>query len=349
MEGQIRRRLLGQVVVVTGASAGVGRAVALAASDQGASVALIARSSDALTQVAREIELRGSEALALPLDISDAAAVEAAVDEIETRLGPIDVWINNAMVTVFSPAIELKPEELAQVTGVTYLGAVHGTLAAIRRMIPRNRGCVVQVGSALAFRGIPLQAAYCGAKHALRGFTASLRSELLHQGSDVRLTEVHLPAINTPQFDWARARAPCRPQPVGAIHAPELAAKAVIHAALHPRREYWLGGSTLQTILGQSVSPWLMDRLMARTAWSGQLSDTPADPGRPDNLTAPVPGQHRTHGRFVEEERERALLLTGETARLGVIAAGAAAFTLLGILVSGGWTKSPGQERRRTG
>jgi short-subunit dehydrogenase len=322
--------LSGKVVVVTGASAGIGRAVALEAGRRGARVALIARSASALEDVRSEIAAAGSRALALPLDVADAQAVAVAAERTEAELGPIDVWINNAMATVFSPASRLRPDEIVRVTEVAYLGTVYGTLAALEAMRRRNRGVIVQVGSALAFRGIPLQAAYCGAKHAIRGFTSSLRAELIHEKSKIRISEVHLPAVNTPQFDWARARISCRPRPVGEIHAPDVAADAILTAALRSRREYWLGASTAQTVLGQVVLPSLMDRLMARMAWEGQYDAAPHDPDAPNNLLEPVPGLHRTAGRFVAEAKDAAPLLDGSAMRVAVILAGALAFFVAG-------------------
>jgi hypothetical protein len=227
----------------------------------------------------------------------------------------------------------LEAEEIAQVTRVTYLGSVHGTLAALEVMRGRDRGVIVQVGSALAYRGIPLQAPYCAAKHAVRGFLDSLRAELIHEGSGIRVTEVHLPAVNTPQFDWARAHTARRPKPVGAIHAPEVAAEAILRAAKHPRREYWLGASTAQTIFGQSLAPQLMDRFMADMAWDGQFSDEPFPPGYQDNLFETVEGPHRTQGRFSRDQQRQAPLVTGGLARSGVVAAGALAFAGLGLLI----------------
>ena len=254
-----RRRMAGRVVVVTGASAGVGRATALAAAGEGARVALIARSRGALDEVAAEIEAAGGRALALPLDVSDAEAVEAAAGRIEDELGPIAVWINAAMVTVFSPIAKLKAAEVRRVTEVTYLGVVHGTLSALSRMQARGEGTIVQVGSALAFRGIPLQAPYCAAKHAIRGFTASLRAELLHEKSPIKVSEVHLPGVNTPQFGWARTNIPEQPRPVGTPCRPEVAADAILHAALHPHRDWWLGKTTVETVVGQAVAQQVMD------------------------------------------------------------------------------------------
>ena len=327
--------LKGQVIAITGASAGVGRATALAAAARGASLLLMARSQAALEDVARQARALGVSVEVAPLDVSDAEAVRLAAHRGEQALGPIDVWINSAMVTVFSPIARLAPAEIAQVTGVTYLGSVHGILAALDVMRGRDRGVIVQVGSALAYRGIPLQAPYCAAKHAVRGFLDSLRAELIHEGSGIKVSEVHLPAVNTPQFNWARAHTDRRPKPVGAIHAPEVAADAILTAARHPRREYWLGASTAQTIIGQSVAPQLMDRLMARMAWDGQFTHETFPPGYEDNLFHTVEGPHRTEGRFSQAQQSTAPLLAGGLVRMAVVAAGAAAFAGLGLLIGG--------------
>lgn len=287
-----------QVVVITGASAGVGRATARAFARQGARIGLIARGVDGLNACRREVEAEGGHAAVEPIDVSDADAVEAAAERIERNLGPIDVWVNNAMVSVFSPVKELKPEEIKRVTDVTYLGVVYGTLAALRRMLPRNRGAIVQVGSALAYRGIPLQAAYCGAKHAIQGFTESLRCELLHDGSNVHVMMVQLPAMNTPQFDWVKSRLPRRPQPVPPIYQPEVAADAIMWAAAHRRREISVGGSTAIAIWGNKFAAAVGDRYLAWTGFDSQQTDEPADPNRLDNLWRPLRGDRGAHGRF---------------------------------------------------
>ncbi len=286
------------VVVVTGASAGVGRATVRAFADRGASVALLARGIDGLEGARADVLARGGRALVIPTDVSDAAAVEAAAEQAERQLGPIDVWVNNAMVSVFSPVRELQPDEIRHVTEVTYLGVVYGTLAALKRMLPRNHGSIVQVGSALAYRGIPLQAAYCGAKHAIQGFTESLRCELLHDGSAVHVAMVQLPAMNTPQFDWVRSRLPRKPQPVPPIYEPEVAADAIVWAAAHRRREISVGGPTVAAIWANKVVSPLLDRYLARTGYDSQQTDEPADPNRPDNLWRPLAGDHGPHGRF---------------------------------------------------
>ena len=309
------------VVVITGASAGVGRATAHAFARQGARIGLLARDPQALLDTRREVERLGGEAIALPTDVSEFGPVDGAAAAVEEAFGPIDVWVNNAMTTVFSPIKDLEPHELHRVTEVCYFGTVHGTMAALRRMLPRDRGTIVQVGSALAFRGIPLQAAYCGAKHAIVGFTDSLRAELIHDGSNVRLSAVHLPAMNTPQFDWARVRFHRRPKPVGAIMQPERAAQAIVHAARHAPRELWVGGSTVQTILGQMVAPGLMDRVVANMAYEQQLRPDPLPEGYRDNLYEPVHGPHATHGAFDREASPRAAVLREGTVR-GLTATG---------------------------
>ncbi len=286
------------IVAITGASAGVGRATVRAFARAGYDVALLARGRDGLAGAVREVEGLGQRALALPTDVADAAQVEAAVAQIERDLGAIDVWVNNAMVSVFSPVASLLPEEVARVTEVTYLGVVYGTLAALKVMLPRDRGTIVQVGSALAYRGIPLQAAYCGAKHAIQGFTESLRCELLHDRSRVHVTMVQLPAMNTPQFDWVKSRLPREPQPVPPIYEPEVAADAIVWAAHNRRREISVGAPTAIAIWGNKFASGLADRYLARTGYDSQQTDEPADPDRPNNLWVPVAGDHGAHGRF---------------------------------------------------
>ena len=298
-----------RVVAITGASAGVGRATARRFADEGAAVALFARGEERLEAAAAELRAQGSEALALLVDVADATAVESAAARVEEELGPIDVWVNNAMATVFSPVAELEPEEFRRITEVTYLGSVWGTMAALRCMRPRDRGTIVQVGSALAYRGIPLQSGYCGAKHALQGFLDSLRTELLHDGSGIRLTAVHLPALNTPQFDWVRTKMPKDPQPVPPIFQPELAAEAIVWAANNPRRELWVGWPAVQAIVGDKLAPGLLDRYLARTAYDAQMLDDPVEPDRPDNLFEPVPGEFGAHGRFDRSARPQSLQL----------------------------------------
>jgi len=292
-----------KVVVVTGASAGVGRATAHAFGARGDAVALLARSEESLAAAGREVRERGGRALEIPCDVSDPTAVEAAAARTEAELGPIDVWVNNAMVTSLSRFEEMEPEEFRRVTDVTYLGVVHGTLTALRRMRPRDRGVVVQIGSSLAYRGIPLQSAYCGAKHAIQGFTEAVRCELLHDRSRVHLTMVQLPAINTPQFGQVRNRMGKHPQPVPPIYQPEVAADAIVWAARHRRREVWVGASTPAVIVGNAVAPTAADHFLAETGFASQQADMPPDP-RPDYLFAPREGDQGTHGKFDELARE---------------------------------------------
>jgi len=287
-----------EIVVITGASAGVGRATVLAFAEQGAHIGLIARNREALENVRQEVEALGGRALALPTDVADQEAVEAAAARVEEELGPIDVWVNNAMCSVFSPVKEMKPEEYKRVTDVTYLGYVWGTLAALRRMLPRDRGAIVQVGSALAYRGIPLQSAYCAAKHAIQGFCDSLRAELLHDGSHVHLCMVQMPALNTPQFSWVKSRLPRKPQPVPPIFQPEVAARAIVYAAHHRRREIYVGWPTVKAVVGNKMAAGYADHYLARNGYDAQQYDGFADPNRKDNLWEPVPGDHGAHGQF---------------------------------------------------
>jgi NADP-dependent 3-hydroxy acid dehydrogenase YdfG len=287
-----------RVVVVTGASAGVGRAVARAFGDQGAKVGLIARTREALEDAAREIERAGGEALVLPLDVSDASAVERAADEVVARWGRIDVWVNDAMVSVFSTVKDTRPEEYRRVTDVDYLGFVYGTKAALKHMLPRDRGHVIQIGSALVYRSIPLQSAYCASKAAIRGFTDALRCELYHDGSRVKLTMVQLPAVNTPQFDVVRSRLPNHPQPVPPVFQPEVIARAVLYVADHPTRELWVGWSAVKAILGQKFIPGLLDRYLGRMGYSAQQTDQPVSPRRRDDVDQPLPGDRGAHGDF---------------------------------------------------
>lgn len=287
-----------ETVVVTGASAGVGRATAIAFGKQGARVGLLARGPHGLEEACRDVEAAGGEALAVTVDVSDAAAVDAAATRVEEAFGPIDIWVNDAMISVFSPVKEMTADEFRRITEVTYLGYVNGTLTALKRMLPRDHGVIVQVGSALAYRGIPLQAAYCGAKHAIQGFTESLRCELLHDQSKVRVTMVQLPAVNTPQFRWVKTRLPRKPQPVPPIYQPEVPAEAIVWAAHHDRREMAVGASTVLAILGNTIAPSLVDRYLARTGYDSQQYDGHVSPDRQDNLWEPIPSEHSVHGDF---------------------------------------------------
>ncbi|MGG5823596.1 SDR family oxidoreductase [Falsiroseomonas sp. HW251] len=286
------------VVVVTGASAGVGRATAIAFARRGYRVALLARGQAGLAGARHDVEAAGSEALTAPTDVADAEAVYQAADRVMARWGRIDVWVNDAMETVVGPVDRITPAEFRRVTEVTYLGTVHGTLAALRHMRPRNRGTIVQIGSALSYRAIPLQSAYCGAKFAIRGFTDSLRTELIHDRSRIRLTMLQLPGVNTPQFDWSHMHFGRRHQPVGACYQPAAVAAEVVRAAEHPTRERWLGFPAVQAILGAMLAPGFADRYLARTAYEGQLSDRPVLPGEPDTLQGPAPTDHGANGRF---------------------------------------------------
>ena len=291
------------VVVVTGASAGLGRAIANEFARRGAKIGLIARDESALQQARREVESYGGQAIVLPLDVSEEDAVEDAATQVETDLGPIDIWVNNAMLSVFSPIKETESQEFRRVTEVNYLGCVNGTLSALRRMLPRDSGRIVQIGSALAFRSIPLQAAYCATKHAIVGFTDSLRCELYHDHSRVKVTVVHMPAMNTPQFTWVKSRLPNLPQPVPPIFEPEVGACVVAHAALcrSPRREYWVGGSTVQAIVAQKFIPGLLDRYLGKTGYKSQQRQQKDSPDRPNNLWQPVSTTLGAHGPFDQE------------------------------------------------
>jgi NAD(P)-dependent dehydrogenase (short-subunit alcohol dehydrogenase family) len=324
----------GRVIVLTGASAGVGRAAAKAFGGLGERVALLARGEEGLEAAAAEVRAAGGEALAIPTDVTQPEAVERAAERVESELGPIDVWVNDAMATIFAPFSEIEPAEYRRATEVTYLGCVWGTRAALGRMVPRDRGVVVQVGSALAFRGIPLQAPYCGAKHAIEGFSESVRAELLHDRSAVRLSLVHLPAVNTPQFEIGRTKLPRHPQPVPPIYQPEVAAEAIVWISSHRRRQLYVGAPTLKTVLGNRVAPALVDRYLARTGYEGQQTEEPVDPNRPDNLFEPVPGDHGTHGRFDEGARSGSPVtwLSRHRALLGGLVAAAGAAAVAGSL-----------------
>jgi NAD(P)-dependent dehydrogenase (short-subunit alcohol dehydrogenase family) len=318
-----------EVVVVTGASAGLGRAIVRAFARQGARIGLVSRNQERLEEAKKEVESLGGQGLVLPTDVSEDERVEAVAEAVEKHFGPLDVWVNNAMVSVFSPVLKMRPEEYRRVTEVTYLGTVYGTLAALRRMIPRDHGAIVQVGSALAYRAIPLQSAYCGAKHAIQGFTESLRSELYHSGSKVHITMVQMPALNTPQFEWVKSRLRGRPRPVGRIYQPEVGADAVVYAAHHRRPEIYVGYPAVEAIMANRIAPRLLDRYLGRTGFDSQQDKEPDDPNRPDNLWETVPGDYGAHGRFdgsahdtslqvAATEHRRSLALTG-LAALGVV------------------------------
>ena len=314
-----------EVVVITGASAGIGRATAREYARARARIGLIARGTDGLEATRRDVEALGGQALVLPLDVADAGQVEAAAGRVEQSFGPIDVWVNNAMASVFSPVAQMTAEEFRRVTEVTYLGTVHGTLAALRRMRARNRGAIVQVGSALAYRSIPLQSAYCAAKHAVAGFTESLRTELLHDRSGIHLTMVQLPAVNTPQFDWVKSRLPRRAQPVPPIYQPEVIARAIRWAAGSGRRELRVGFSSWKAIVGDKLAPGLLDHYLARHGYRSQQTDEPADPARPDNLWHPLEGDHGARGRFSDRARTHSLQFWLTSHRKALVLGGALA------------------------
>jgi NAD(P)-dependent dehydrogenase (short-subunit alcohol dehydrogenase family) len=304
-----------EVVVITGASAGVGRATARKFGRHGASIGLIARGKERLEAAEKEIEHSGGKALVLPLDVADAEQIEKAANRVEAELGPIDIWVNNAMASVFSPVDEMTMDDFKRVTDVTYMGTVYGTLAALKRMRQRDRGTIVQVGSALAYRSIPLQSAYCAAKHDVAGFTDSLRCELLHQRSQIHLTMVQMPALNTPQFSWVKSRLPRKPQPVPPIFQPEIAARAIYWAAHHRRREVFVGSSTVVAILGQKFVPGVLDFYLGRTGYDSQQYDGNADLHRPDNLWQPVQGEFAVHGEFDDRAHEHSLELWADQHR----------------------------------
>ncbi len=288
----------GKVVVVTGASAGLGRAIVREFAKQGANLGLLARGKDGLEGAKKEVEEMGGKALAIPTDVSQPDQIEAAADQIERELGPIDVWVNNAMISVFGPFKKLEMKDFKQVTDVTYLGQVYGTQVALQRMLPRDRGSIILVGSALAYRGIPLQSAYCGAKHGIQGFFDSLRAELIHDKSNIDLSMVQLPAMNTTQFGFVKSYLPNKPQPMGTIYQPEVAAQAIVHLAKNPRREMWVGYPTVQSIIGNKLAPGLLDKFLGETGYDGQQTDEPKDPNRPSNLYEPLPGDHGARGTF---------------------------------------------------
>lgn len=326
-------KLKNEVVVITGASAGLGRAAAREFGRHGAKVGLIARGVEGLEAAKREIESSGGKALVLPLDVANADAVDEAATAVEQEFGPINIWVNNAMASVFSPVKEMPAEEYKRVTEVTYLGVVYGTLAALKRMLARDRGTIVQVGSALVYRSIPLQSAYCAAKHAIAGFTDSLRCELIHDESNVRVTMVQMPALNTPQFAWVKSRLKHKAQPVPPIFQPEVGARAIYWASHHSRREIYVGWPTVEAIVGNKVAPSLLDRYLGKTGFSSQQTSEPENPNRPDNLWNPVDGDHGAHGTFDRQAHGKSWELQASLGRLW-IGAGLAAVIATCLLAS---------------
>jgi NAD(P)-dependent dehydrogenase (short-subunit alcohol dehydrogenase family) len=321
-----------EVVVVTGASAGLGRAIVREFASHGADIGLIARGRDGLEGARREVEKAGGRALVLPCDVSDPKAVEEAADRVERELGPIDVWVNNAFAGTLCEFTDLTPEEYRRVTDVTYHGQVWGARAALKHMKPRDRGVIASVGSALAYRSIPLQAPYCGAKHAIRGFYGALRCELLHGKSNIKVTEIHMPALNTPQFRWVLNKMPRKAQPVPPIFEPEVGARAVYYAAHHPRREFYVGGSAVKAIVANKVAPDVLDHYLANFGYESQMIAEPNPPGAPVNLWQPVPGDHGAHGVFDARSTDNSPQLWLDTHRgwiaLGVLGLGAVAGAL---------------------
>ncbi len=318
----------GQVVVVTGSSGGIGRATAQAFAARGAKVALVARGEEGLAGAASDVERAGGQALPIPADTADPEQVEAAAAKTEETFGPIDIWVNVAFTSVFAQFTDITPAEYKRVTEVNYLGYVYATMAALRRMLPRDAGTIVQVGSALAYRGIPLQTAYCGSKHAIQGFHEALRCELLHNKSHVHVTMVQMPAVNTPQFDWVLSRLPKAAQPVPPIYQPEVAARGVLYAADHPRRrEYWVGGSTMATLAANAVAPGLLDRYLAKTGFSSQQDNRPVPADPPANLWQPADGpggrDYTAHGSFDTKSKDRSLQLWASHRHGPLAAAGA--------------------------
>jgi NAD(P)-dependent dehydrogenase (short-subunit alcohol dehydrogenase family) len=338
------------VVVVTGASAGVGRATAWEFAKHGARIGLIARGRAGLEGAKREVEQRGGQALVLPVDVSNPEQVENAAAEVERTFGPIDIWVNDAMLSVFSPVKEMTADEYRRVTETTYLGYVYGTLSALKRMLPRDRGIIVQVGSALAYRAIPLQSAYCAAKHAIRGFSDSLRTELIHDGSNVKVTMVQMPALNTPQFDWVKSRLPRKPQPVPPIYQPEVAAQAIYHAAHHYRREWYVGASTEMVVIGNKIAPGFGDWYLAHTGYDSQQYDGTVSPNRQNNLYGPVDDKvdHGCHGDFDARAHSHSvqLWMTQHRDTLAVAGLAVGGLLLLGLALAGSGSKKMISDRR---
>ncbi|MFB9807714.1 SDR family oxidoreductase [Haladaptatus pallidirubidus] len=325
-----------EVVVITGASAGVGRATARAFAEQGAHIGLLARGEAGLEAARQDVEDAGSEALVVSTDVADPEQVEAAADAVEDEFGSIDIWVNNAMTSVFSPAKDMEADEYRRVTETTYLGCVYGTQTALDRMIPRDEGTIIQVGSALAYRGIPLQSAYCGSKHAIQGFTESVRTELIHEESDIQLSMVQMPALNTPQFEWVKSHLPNKPQPVPPIYQPEVAADAIVWAAHHDRDELWVGRSTMKAILGNRIIPRRLDRKLAQSGWGSQMTDETENPDRAYNLWEPVDDgeDYGAHGEFDERARSRSYLLWATTHPKQLLVVGLSLVTFISAALS---------------
>lgn len=331
----MEKDLKGKTVVITGASAGLGRAMVREFAKHGANIGLIARGIDGLNAAKDEVESFGSKALVVATDVANAEAVEAAAQKIEDAFGKIDVWINNAMVSVFGPVKELKAKDFKRVTDVTYHGQVYGTMAALKRMLPRNDGSIILIGSALAYRGIPLQSAYCGAKHAIHGFFESLRSELIKDKSNVSLSMIQLPAMNTTQFGFVKSYLPNEPKPMGKIYEPELVAKVVVEVAKHPKREVYVGYSTVKTIVGNKVLPAFLDNYLAKTGFNGQQTDEPVSPNRKNNLYKPLAGDHGARGNFAAEATNTSVetwMATHRKVTLGMVATIAAGICALVML-----------------
>ena len=333
----------GQVVVVTGSSGGIGRATARAFAARGANVALVARGDAGLAGAARDVEQAGGQALPIPADVADPDQLEAAAAKTEDTFGPIDVWVNVAFTSVFAQFTDITPQEYKRVTEVNYLGYVYATMAVLKRMVPRDAGTIVQVGSALAYRGIPLQTAYCGSKHAIQGFHEALRCELLHNKSNVHVTMIQMPAVNTPQFDWVLSRLPKPAQPVPPIYQPEVAARGILYAADHPRRrEYWVGGSTMATLAANAIAPGLLDRYLARTGFSSQQDSRPVPADPPENLWQPADGpggrDYTAHGSFDARSKDRSLQLWASQHH-GPIAAAGAGLLAAAVAVAGARTR----------
>jgi NAD(P)-dependent dehydrogenase (short-subunit alcohol dehydrogenase family) len=336
-----------ETVVITGGTAGIGRATAREFAGHGWSVAVLARGRDGLEATRREIEELGGTALSIPADVAVSQQVEAAADQVERELGPIDVWVNNAFAGIFSRFVDVTPEEYERVTAVTYLGQVNGTRAALKRMLPRNKGSIVLVGSALAYRGIPLQSAYCGAKHAIQGFFDSVRCELLHDKSNVTITMVQMPGVNTPQFDWIRAKLPGQPRPVGKVYQPEVAARAIYFAAQDGRKEMLVGLPTVEAVWGNKIASSLLDDYLAATGFDAQQRPEPVSPDRKDNLFEPVPGDRGAHGSFDAEavDSSAELWISEHKKQLGLAAIGAAAAAGVGFML----TRRRGADSQRAG